>query len=107
MLVRSLELVVRIRIIILYYNHHLSFNEKTIIVSNNYGKINSIDWDQIKDIKFNAFAGTITIKSNNGIVIKIHQYIVGLKRFTDMIEKKTAWTAKELRIPVNDQFRLN
>ena len=85
---------------IYYRNHILKFDDKAIEVKSFYGKDGSILWSDISDISFNHFSGLLTILDNKGIIIKIHQHIVGLSSFVKMLEQKTSWTAEKLRMPI-------
>lgn len=85
----------------LYYkNHYLKFNESTIEVRSWLGKQQIIHWAEIQNISFNHLSGLLTITDKNGVEVKIHQHIVGLISFVNMMEGKTSWTAKGLRLPI-------
>ena len=81
-----------------YTNHRVNFDEEQIFSSNWSGRKTTIEWQEISEAKFNAMAGYLVLKGN-GKTAKVHQHLVGLKSLTDMMEKKTKWTAKELGLP--------
>lgn len=82
-----------------YRNHKLRFNNKTIITSNVYGKQNSLNWEDISNISFNGVSGQITLTNKAGNTVKAHQHLVGLSSFVELIELKTKWTVKALKLP--------
>lgn len=82
-----------------YRNHSLSFDNKSIQVSNIYGKKKEIQWSDICTIKFNLFSGFLDLKTNKES-IRVHQHLVGITHFADYIEKYTKWTCKELKLPI-------
>jgi hypothetical protein len=82
-------------------NHYIIFDENQIIVSNVYGKINKILWTEIVSIEFSNTSGLITIKNADGIKIKIQMHLLGLIEFLNIMESKTRWTIKELKLPIN------
>lgn len=84
-----------------YRNHKLRFNDTTIIALNVYGKPSSLSWDDITDISFNGLSGQITLVGKDANTVKAHQHLVGLGSFVELIESKTKWTAKSLRLPIN------
>lgn len=82
-------------------NHYIIFDENQIIVSSVYGKINKILWAEIVSIEFSNISGLITIKNAEGIKIKIQMHLLGLIEFLNTMERKTRWTIKELKLPIN------
>jgi hypothetical protein len=88
----------------LYYrNHRMTFDSEIIRVTNVYGKTAEIKWHDIESMRFNAFSGLLAIQDNKGNKIKVHQHLVGLSTFMGMVESKTSWTSKKLRIPINSK----
>ena len=81
-----------------YRNHRLNFNDEKIIVHNWRRKIEEISWGEIDEIKFNPFSGYIKVRGLNKN-LRIHQHLVGLKEFTESMEKKTKWKASKLKLP--------
>lgn len=84
-----------------YLNHRLNFNEQFLSASNFYGKSTSLTWNEISNITFNSFSGLITITATDGKKIKAHQHLAGLNSFIELMEQKTKWTAKSLKLPLN------
>ncbi len=82
-----------------YKNHRVSFDDNLIVVTNVYGKVKEIKWSDILNIKFKVFSGLLVLTTKNEI-IKVHQHLVGLSKFIEVIENKTKWTRKELKIPI-------
>ncbi|WP_020531712.1 hypothetical protein [Flexithrix dorotheae] len=86
---------------LLYYrNHKLKFNETSISVQNWKGTIRQIKWSEISQIKFNPISGYLKLIGVDK-KLTIHQHLVGLKEFTTMMEEKTEWRAKDLKLPIN------
>jgi uncharacterized membrane protein len=82
-----------------YRNHRITFNENSVSVVNVYGKVNEIKWSSVLDIKFKALSGLLVLSTKDEIV-KVHQHLVGLSEFVELIEKKTKWTRKDLKVPL-------
>jgi amino acid permease len=82
-----------------YRNLRVHFDDETIVVTNLYGKTKEIQWKDIKDMKFSAMAGSLTISTDHDKV-KVHQQMVGLAVFMKMVEQKTRFTAKGLKMPL-------
>lgn len=85
---------------IFYRNHKVWFNQQIITIQNWRGRKTSIEWGDIVKMHFNHLGGYLKIETKDK-VLKIHQHLIGLKEFTDLMEKKTKWTAKKLRIPLD------
>lgn len=84
---------------LLYYrNHKVVFDEERVTVIGWTGKRFSVKWAEINDIKFNSLSGYIKLYGL-GEKANIHFQIMGIKSFLDMMEAKTNWRAKDLRIP--------
>lgn len=82
-----------------YRNHRVSFDDNSIVATNVYGKVKEIKWSDILNIKFKVLSGLLVLTTKNEI-IKVHQHLVGLSKFIELIENKTKWTRKELKIPI-------
>lgn len=82
-----------------YQNHKLKFDDEKIVAQNWRKKIEEITWREIDEIKFNPFSGYLKIRGLNK-KMTIHQHLVGLKEFTNKMEEKTKWKAKELKFPI-------
>jgi len=86
---------------VLYYqNHILKFDEHTIEVKSVFGKVKSVKWADTHSVSFGAVSGLLSITDSKGTRVKIHQHIVGLSEFIKMMEAKTKWRAKDLKIPI-------
>lgn len=81
-----------------YRNHKITFDDNSIIVHNWRNQVEEISWEEITAIKFRPIAGNIKITGLNKIV-KVHQHLVGLKTFTQKMEEKTKWKARDLKLP--------
>lgn len=88
-----------ISILMYYYNHKLEFNDVNMRVINVYGVEKALNWNEVKEIKYNALKGYITIYSEKD-KLKVHQHLVGLIEFVKIMEKNTNYTAKELKLPI-------
>jgi hypothetical protein len=84
-----------------YVNHRLNFNEQIVSASDFYGKSTSLNWNDVSNITFNSVSGLIKLTGTNGSNIKIHQHLVGLNSFVELMEQQTKWTAKVLKLPLN------
>ncbi len=82
-----------------YNRHKVVFDEHQMTISSWQGKVLFFAWDEISDIKFNPISGYIKVYGPQGIG-KIHMHMLGLKSFVHMMEQKTKWRAKELKIPI-------
>lgn len=85
--------------LIWYYNHKLTFDKKNITVKSWTTKEETIDWLDIEDIAFKRWSGYIKLAGKNKRMT-IHSHLVGLKSFIRMMEKKTKWRAKDLKLPI-------
>jgi uncharacterized membrane-anchored protein len=84
-----------------YFNHKFIFDSKKIESVSVYGKKTFLEWKDVVSISFNAISGLLVFKGSNGIKVKAHQHLVGLTELTTMMEQKTKWTVKGLKIPLN------
>jgi len=86
-------------ILIMYYqNHILTYNDNKITVQNWRKQTKEITWEEIENIKFSPLSGYLKIYGL-GKKLSIAQHMVGLKGFTNMMEAKTKWNARDLRMP--------
>ncbi len=86
--------------LLLYYrNHRLAFDDEMIMITGWTGKRTEIRWVDINNIKYNLLSGYVKIYGL-GQKANIHFQMVGLKSFLDMMEQKTKWRARDLRIPI-------
>ena len=82
-----------------YFNHQLTFDEKTIRVRNWIGKSKELNWNKIENIKFNSTLGYLQLFSGSD-KINIHFHLVGLIAFLRLMENKTNFKATDLKIPL-------
>lgn len=85
--------------LIWYYNYKLTFDNRTVTVKSWTTKEETIDWSDIQDIVFKRWSGYIKVIGENKRMT-IHSHLVGLKSFIKMMEKKTKWRAKDLKLPI-------
>jgi hypothetical protein len=86
---------------ILYYrNHNVLFDTTSITVQSPFGKLKSTSWQKLAKASFNPTSGMLILTDSDGQKLKIHQHLVGLNKFIRMLEIKTGWTSKELKLPV-------
>lgn len=84
----------------LYYkNHIVSFDEEAIEITDWRGRENRLYWDEIHKISFNRFSGLVKLESV-GKQAGLHYHLVGLVDFVTMMENKTQWRAKALKLPI-------
>lgn len=88
-----------ILILMSYYNHKFEFNDVNMKVTNIYGVTKTLNWNEVKQIKYNALKGCIYLYTEKE-KLKIHQHLVGLIEFVKMMERNTSYTAKELKLPI-------
>ena len=81
-----------------YQNHTLRFDDEKMVVSDWTGKLKTVYWKDIKDIRFKRISGHIVIK-NSKTQVKISQHLVGLKTFLDTMESVSPWNARRLGLP--------
>lgn len=81
-----------------YQNHRLIFDEETITVKSWKGNTTIIKWEDIDNIKFSPIWGYLRIFSKSKKQ-NIHYHLVGLIEFVKMMENKTKYRAKELKLP--------
>jgi hypothetical protein len=83
---------------VLYRNYRLYFDNENIVVTDLFGKKNTMKWSEIEQVKSNAFTGYLTLSSAT-TQLKVHQNLKGMVAFKQVMEAQTKWTAKELRLP--------
>jgi hypothetical protein len=84
--------------IVLYRNYRLYFDNENIVVTNLFGKKNTMKWSEIEKVRSNPFTGYLTLSSAT-TQLKVHQNLKGMVAFKQVMEAQTKWTAKELRLP--------
>ena len=82
-----------------YKNERVYFNEESLIVQSWSKKSREVKWTDITKMKVNPLSSYLNIYANKK-KLSISIYIVGLKSLAQMIERKTKWTANELKLPV-------
>jgi hypothetical protein len=88
-------------ICVLYYNnHYLQFDNEAVEVRNIWGTVRYFRWPEMRDASFNVHTGLLSFSVDSGKRLKIHQHLVGLKVFTDMIEQKTLIIIDNTGLPV-------
>ena len=83
-----------------YVNHGFVFDDTSIEATSVYGKRTAMKWEDIQKISFSTFSGLLTFSDGKGKKVKAHQHLVGLGELAKMMEEKTKWTAKEIKLPV-------
>lgn len=86
--------------ILFYLNYRLRFDEETIFLRNLLGKESSLKWNEIRHISYGSISSYVKIQTKNRDKMKITYYLTGFKVFVAMMELKTQWTAKELKLPM-------
>jgi hypothetical protein len=84
--------------IVLYRNYRLYFDNENIVVTDLFGKKNTMKWSEIEKVRSNPFTGYLTLSSAT-TQLKVHQNLKGMVAFKQVMEAQTKWTAKELRLP--------
>lgn len=86
---------------VLYYrNHYVLFDTTKIEVQSPFGKCKTTYWNRLVKATFNPASGLLTLIDSDGQKLKVHQHLVGLGKLVGMLESKTGWTYKELKLPV-------
>lgn len=85
-------------ILMCYYNHHLIFNDELITVKSWRGIVKTTSWDEISNIKYSPMLGYLIIYSETD-KLNIHFHLVGLSEFVKLMESKTDYKAKDLKLP--------
>lgn len=83
-----------------YWNHEVIFDSQGIESTSVFNQTTKMNWDEIHKISFGLSSGIITMKSKNNIKVKAHIHLKGIKELIKMIEEKTEWTAKSLKLPI-------
>ena len=92
--------IMGVYLFLLYRNHKVAFDEETISIRDLKGNTELIKWDEILKIKRDIWSSSIVLLDGNR-KLKIYMYNVGFNSFVKMMEKKTEWRAKSLKIPFN------
>ena len=82
------------------WNHQVVFDSQFIESTTVFNKTTKMNWDEILKISFGLSSGIITMKDKNNVKVKAHIHLKGIKELTSMIEQKTEWTAKSLKLPI-------
>lgn len=89
---------------VLYFRrHYVLFDSTKVEVSSPFGGTKNLFWSEITKAKFNPSSGLLTLTNKNGDKAKVHYHLVGFPRFVEQLEKKTSWTAKQLKLPVRQK----
>jgi len=72
-----------------YKNHYLKFNDRFIEVRSLFGNISLCQWNDINGQKYNVTLGVFYILLKSGKRVAIHEHLVGLDRFKEMLHDKT------------------
>jgi hypothetical protein len=83
-----------------YWNHQVVFDSQFIESTSVFSKTTKMNWDEIHKISFGLSSGIITMKDKNNVKVKAHIHLKGIKELISMIEQKTEWTAKTLKLPI-------
>ena len=73
----------------------ITLNSQRIVQRNMWGKIKTIELNEIKSIKFNRFSLYLKI-SNGEKVIKCHDHLVGIEEIINMLNEKTNITRNQI-----------
>jgi len=71
--------------IVLYRNYRLYFDNEKIVVTNLFGKKNTMKWSEIEKVRSNAFTGYLTLSSAS-TQLKVHQNLKGFVAFRDELQ---------------------
>lgn len=86
--------------LMIYKNHRVHFNDKTITVTDKNRKIKSITWKDITNLKYDTWSNSILLITNNKEKLKVNVYCVGIKSFGQALEQNTDWRIKKLKLPI-------
>lgn len=85
-------------------NHKVTFNQKTIMVTNLKGKVKNIEWSDITDADFSNVTGYLKLKTVNEQV-KVSQSLIGFYHFVYFLGKKTRFQPKALNIKMPEEYQ--
>lgn len=74
--------------IVLYRNYRLYFDNEKIVVTNLFGKKNTMKWSEIEKVRSNPFTGYLTLSSAT-TQLKVHQNLKGFIAFKNAIDEHT------------------
>ena len=96
-IVVSMFLIPGIFTTMFYYNYRVEFNESRIIVTNWKGTKKVFNWNELIKVSFLGSIKCLYLKSNSEKTL-INQDSVGFIHFIEMMELKTNYTIKKLKI---------
>jgi amino acid permease len=73
--------------IVLYRNYRLYFDNEKIVVTNLFGKKNTMKWSEIEKVRSNAFTGYVTLSSAS-TQLKVLQSLKGFVAFRDELQAR-------------------
>jgi amino acid permease len=73
--------------IVLYRNYRLYFDNEKIVVTNLFGKKNTMKWSEIEKVRSNAFTGYLTLSSAS-TQLKVLQSLKGFVAFRDELQAR-------------------
>lgn len=82
-----------------YKNHKLFFDTNKIASTSVFSRKTEMKWESIISVKFNPISGVLIFKDSNGLKVKAHLHLVGIKELLNMLEHKTVWKIKDLKLP--------
>ena len=86
--------------LMIYNNHRVAFDDKTITITDKNGKNQMTTWEDITNLKYDTWSSSIVLKTKIKNKLKINVYCVGIKSFGQALEKNTTYRIKELKLPI-------
>jgi len=78
--------------------YQVTFNDNEISSKSIFGKINTICWKNVKQVKFNQ--ASAKLKINDGMnTIKCHQHLVGFPALVNFLKTKLNITSDQIDLP--------
>jgi|JI6StandDraft_1071083.scaffolds.fasta_scaffold61890_1 uncharacterized protein YacL len=87
-------------LILMYRNHKLIFDNENIIIFDFFGNECKTKWNEIVSLKTNSISGFVSIIDSNKNKIRLHQFLINYTLFINILEQKTRWTIKDLKLPI-------
>lgn len=86
--------------LMIYNNHRVAFDDKTITITDKNGKNQVTTWEDITNLKYDTWSSSIVLTTENKNKLKVNVYCVGIKSFGQALEQNTDWRIKKLKLPI-------
>jgi hypothetical protein len=81
-----------------YYTHRVFYNEEKVVVTNWFGQVKSMRWDEINSMTYSQLKGYFELKSIHS-KLNVQPFMIGITIFIDKVKARENIDTSKLKMP--------